>query len=181
MRITGGQFLNRPLSAPPGDRIRPASDRVRAAVFSILNAHCPEVLDGTAVLDLCCGVGSYGLEALSRGAASCTFVDNSPESLAFARQNAERLGVAKQCRFIRAEAQAYLPLAPLPQLVFLDPPYATSLLNDTLAHLSGHLADGTVLVCESGRDGKTGTLSHFEKISQKFYGQTQIVVLRYIK
>ncbi len=178
MRITGGTFRNRPLTSPPGDAVRPASDKVRAAVFNILMHRFPESLAGIAVLDLFCGAGTYGLEALSRGAAACTFVDSSRTSLAAARANATRLGCLPQCRFVQADARTLAPVAPPPALVFLDPPYATTLLAETLPHLVAVLAAGAVIVCEGPRAAALPIPHELTLVAEKTYGLTQIRLLQ---
>ena len=187
MRITGGLYLNRPLTAPKGDAVRPATDKVRAAVFNILMHRFPESLENTQVLDLFCGAGTYGLEAVSRGAAACVFVDQSRASLAAARANAERLGCLPQCRFLQADARKLelglglgLGLEPLPTppaLVFLDPPYATTLLAETLPRLIDHLAPNAILVCEVPRHVALAVPDGTAAAVEKTYGDTKIVIL----
>lgn len=150
MRIVAGRLGGRRLSAPPGRGTRPTSDRVREALFAML-----EPLEGTRVLDLFAGSGALGLEALSRGAAQATFVDSAPASARTIRGNLQALGVqaevlpmsaASFLRRARAEDRQY-------DLVFLDPPYA--LAEDISTTLPEALwpvlaADATV-VCESDR------------------------------
>ena len=87
MRIAGGKWRGRALKAPPGDVLRPTQDRVREALFSMLMHETP----GARFLDLFAGVGGVGLEALSRGAADCTFVELAPRHLAFLRANVSAL------------------------------------------------------------------------------------------
>ena len=113
MRIVGGQWRGRKLKAPDDDRVRPTADRVREALFSILGP-----LDGARVLDLFAGTGALGIEALSRGAASCVFVDVDTRPV---RANLEVLGIDAEVR----RGQALSALKPDDQydLVLLDPPY----------------------------------------------------------
>ena len=177
MRITGGTFRNRPLTAPPGDAVRPASDKVRAAVFNILMHRFSEHLEETHVLDLFCGAGSYGLEALSRGAATCTFVDHSRISLRAAEANAARLECLSRCRFVMSDARQCPPLPVPPALVFLDPPYATSLLAETLPRLVDSLAPGAVIVCETARDRACPVPDGTTVVTEKTYGLSKIVLL----
>jgi len=179
MRITGGTFRNRPLTAPPGDAVRPASDKVRAAVFNILMHRFPESIDGTYILDLFCGSGSYGFEALSRGAASCTFVDSNRTSLTAARTNATQLGCLPQCTFLQADARTLppLPAGEPPALVFLDPPYATTLLAETLPRLIAFLAPHAVIVCEAPRQAPFPLPEGVTIAAEKTYGVTRIVIL----
>ena len=123
MRITGGTHRGRTLKTLRGQQVRPTSDRVREALFSIIAARLPD----SAVLDLFAGTGSLGLEALSRGAARATFVDKSRQSLDVIRQNVEALGLGECTKVKRIDVQAGNPrLAELEgpfDLVFIDPPY----------------------------------------------------------
>jgi len=128
MRIIGGVFRGRPLVAPRGETTRPMTDRVRENLFNLLG---PEAVTGAGVLDLFCGSGALGLEALSRGASACTFVDVGPAAVEAVEKNCERLGVAGRVRIERRDALrpgewirperhgAYT-------LIFVDPPYKIS-------------------------------------------------------
>lgn len=156
MRITGGQARGIPLKTGPGDRVRPATDRTREAVFSRLGP----TVEGAVVLDLFAGTGSYGLEALSRGAAWATFVESDRRALGMLRANID--AVAKSCGFPAGErarviARDVLRLeapSPIPGLIFADPPYAlaeTSL--DRVLEATGQIvgAEGNpLLVVETG-------------------------------
>src|SRR5262249_12947843 len=94
MRIVGGRFRGRPLFSPSGDRIRPTSDRVREALFNVLHHAIPGLaLADAKVLDLFAGTGALGLEALSRGAAFCLFVEEAVEARALIRRNIEALAL----------------------------------------------------------------------------------------
>lgn len=144
MRITGGKARGIPLKAPAGDQTRPAMDAIREAVFSHLG---PRVEDA-AVLDLCAGTGAYGLEALSRGAASCVFVEKSPAPLV-----ALEINIAAVIKSIGEGLPAVVQMADafnwMPErehafyLIFIDPPYA--LLEQRGAAL---LARGPVLLAK---------------------------------
>jgi 16S rRNA (guanine966-N2)-methyltransferase len=123
MRITGGLARGIPLTLPKGDAVRPATDALRQAVFSSLAARVP----GTRFLDLFAGSGAYGLEALSRGATSGTFVERDARTAGFIRQNlaavCKSLGRAPdRLQVVNTDATTYAP-AEVPDLVFIDPPY----------------------------------------------------------
>jgi 16S rRNA (guanine966-N2)-methyltransferase len=137
MRIIGGTFGGRRLKAPPGAATRPTSDRVREAVFNILGP--PP--DGCRVLDLCAGSGALGLEALSRGAASAVFVDQSSPSIQCIRANVASLGAGAASRVHRGDAVAALRTVgrdgPF-DWVFIDPPYASDLAAALLRGLGDH-------------------------------------------
>jgi 16S rRNA (guanine966-N2)-methyltransferase len=123
LRITGGELGGRRIRVPRGD-VRPTTERVREAVFSILGD-----LDGATVLDLFCGSGALAIEALSRGAAEATLVDTRP---ATARTNLEALGLVERARTVRSDAARFLRRAEASSfdLVLCDPPYR---LADRLA------------------------------------------------
>jgi 16S rRNA (guanine966-N2)-methyltransferase len=148
MRVVAGTARGRRLAAPPGDRVRPTSDRVREAVFNALTSL--DVLAGAEVLDLFAGTGALGIEALSRGAAAATFVEADQRALAVLRQNLEATGVADRATVHAGDALAFArhraPTRPW-DIVFCDPPYRF----DRWEELLGLLRAGLVVV-ESGRE-----------------------------
>lgn len=123
MRIIAGRFARRKLLSPKGDLTRPTMSQTRESLFHLVESRMS--LEGSDVLDLFAGTGAIGLEALSRGAASVTFVESQGKVIKFARRNAEQLGVADQCVFLRMDAVAYLERyeGPPYDLVVADPPY----------------------------------------------------------
>lgn len=122
MRIIAGQWRGRPIDAPKGISTRPTADRTRETLFSMLTSRLGS-FDGLAVADLFAGSGALGLEALSRGAASCVFVEQDRAALDALRANAERLGIRPDVRAtsVLALGQAAAPL----DLIMMDPPYGT--------------------------------------------------------
>ena len=150
MRVIAGQFRGVPLRAPRGREVRPTSDRVREALFSVLFD-----VTGLRVLDLFAGSGALGIEALSRGAAGAVFVDRSEASLALVRRNLEAVGA--QAAVHQRDALAFLDSARSAghqyDLVFLDPPYAlASELGPRLsAALPPVLSPAARVVSESDR------------------------------
>lgn len=123
MRIIAGQWRGRPLVAPKGDTTRPTADRTREALFSMLTSRLGE-FEGLAVADLFAGSGALGLEALSRGAASCLFVEQDRGALDALRANAAKLGLERPD--IRASSAMALGTAREPlDLILMDPPYGT--------------------------------------------------------
>jgi 16S rRNA (guanine966-N2)-methyltransferase len=182
MRISGGSLRGRILAAPKGRDVRPTSDKVRQAVFNILLKYgLPE---GAQVLDLCCGTGALGLEALSRGAAFATFIDKSAESLAACHRNIEALGLAAQARALRRDAHRPGPLPPgaaPAELLFLDPPYKLDIIPDALGALAqGWLAPGAVCVVECGSGGEApAPPPGYEALDTRAYGASRILFLRF--
>ena len=149
MRIIAGRFRGHALTAPRGRATRPTSDRVREALFATLGD-----VEGLPVLDLYAGSGALGLEALSRGAKSATFVELSRPAVAALRKNVAALGVASETRLLEADTRAALARMTREEtrfgLVFADPPYAARETAATLATLvsSGLLLEGAWIVLE---------------------------------
>jgi 16S rRNA (guanine966-N2)-methyltransferase len=124
MRIISGQWRSRPVVAPKGDTTRPTADRTRETLFSMLASRLGS-FEGLAVLDLFAGSGALGLEALSRGAASCTFVEHDAAALKALETNIEKLG-AKAQSDIRRSSVLSLGSAIKPfDVILMDPPYAS--------------------------------------------------------
>ena len=143
MRVIGGTSRGRRLPARVPEGIRPTSDRVRESIFNILGSMGG--VAGDDVLDLYCGSGALGVEALSRGAARVTFVDHDAAALAAVRANLEAVGLAEaEATFVRAELPGWLSRAPHVDLALCDPPYAF----DDWATLLGNLRS-EVAVAES--------------------------------
>ena len=177
MRITGGEFSGRVLRVPRGD-VRPTAERVREALFSML-AH-RGALAGARVLDVFAGSGALGLEALSRGAASALFVEQSRGVARVLAQNIDALGVSASARIMQHDvASALRSLAGGQQrfdLCFIDPPYASGLAAATLAALGAGtlLAERAVLVAESDRRHAPGPIAGLALAIERRYGDTLI-------
>jgi 16S rRNA (guanine966-N2)-methyltransferase len=136
MRIVGGEFGGRRLVMPKDVRVRPTADRVREAWMSILGSE----LEGARVLDLFAGSGALGLEALSRGAESATFVELNPPSLRALEQNISALGVTDAVTVHRADAMRFVERLPESafDLVLADPPYTADHAARLVAHFRRH-------------------------------------------
>ena len=153
-RIIAGQFRGRMLSVPAGLATRPTNARARQAVFDIL-AHAPWAGPGfiqtARVLDVFAGIGAYGIEALSRGAAAASFIENNREALAALGANIAACKAEAVTKVIKADALHPPPGTPH-DLIFLDPPYAQNLIPRALAALSqaNYFAPGALFVAELG-------------------------------
>ncbi|QUT07995.1 16S rRNA (guanine(966)-N(2))-methyltransferase RsmD [Sphingobium phenoxybenzoativorans] len=150
MRIISGQWRGRPLVAPKGEATRPTADRTREALFSMLTSRLGS-FEGLAVADLFAGSGALGLEALSRGAGSCIFVEQDREAVTALRANAEKLGIRPDLRQTSVLALGSAP-APL-DLVMMDPPYGTgagAVALDKLARL-GWIGPASWVTIETDR------------------------------
>ena len=186
MRITGGQFRGRTLTAPPDARVRPTSDKVRQAIFNILQHNDLGVgftLDGARVCDLFAGTGALGIEALSHGAAFALLVDDSAESRGLIRTNVEALQLTGVTKIWRRDATDLGPMAagsggPF-ELAFLDPPYRQHLVPRALAALrdGGWLTPNAVVICETGEDETLPAVEGFARNNERVYGDTRVLFL----
>lgn len=172
MRIIAGRLRRKTLKAPKGNLTRPTSDRTREAIFSMLEARMN--VQGTRVLDLFAGTGALGLEAISRGADTVTFVETSGPVLRVARQNAEDLGVSDVCWFLRADANTYMQRyrGAAWDVVFADPPYALAQLTDLPALVLPHLNRGGWFVLEHDKRHDFGRHPHLD--TARAYGRTTV-------
>ncbi len=130
MRIISGRWRGRRIEAPEGGEVRPTGDRVRESWMSIVHQLLPEA----RVLDLCAGSGALGLEALSRGAASCDFVEQAPKSLTTIKNNLEKLGGHPAAHLHREDAVHFVERlkAGAYDVAFADPPYAAATVNELI-------------------------------------------------
>jgi 16S rRNA (guanine966-N2)-methyltransferase len=171
MRIIAGRWRGRPLIAPPGDSTRPTADRVREALFSMLASRLGS-FEGLQVADLFAGSGALGLEALSRGAAHCVFVENDRRAVDAIRANIASLGASGEV-LARSAEHAALP-GPV-DLAFLDPPYGSGMAPVVLGRLN--MAPGGWLSVETGR-GEPVAAEGYEVDSERSYGKARITLLR---
>ena len=129
MRIITGIYRGRHLATVPDRSVRPVTDRVKSTIFNMLQNRLR--LDGARILDLFAGSGSLGFEALSRGAATCVFVDTSNPVLTILEENSEALGCAEACEMIQDDALSFIEHSSQPyDLIFADPPYAFAMTSD---------------------------------------------------
>ena len=184
MRIVSGSLRGRPIRAPAGEDTRPTSDRARQAVFNILE-HAPwsDGVGGARVIDLFAGSGAMGLEALSRGAASCLFVESAEPACAAIRANIDAFGLGGRARLLKRNATALgsRPPGEAPfNLAFLDPPYGSGLGERALAALAegGWLAPDAVLVIERGADEPPIDPPDYAQVDERRYGAAKMLILR---
>jgi len=179
MRIVGGKFKGHSIAPPHGSATRPTSDRVRESVFNIL-AHGIDGLDleGARVLDLFAGTGAMGLEAVSRGARFCQFVEESAEARGLIRKNADALGVIGLVKIWRRDATDLGSCNPQPRfdLVFADPPYGKGLGEKALKSLvkGDWLNAGGIVVLEESQKAEIKDISGLALIDERDYGETRI-------
>lgn len=182
MRIVGGEFRGRPLSAPASSATRPTSDRVRETLFDILAHRYGNPVDGGRVLDLFAGTGALGLEALSRGAASCLLVEESAAARGVIRVNIEALGLTGRARIFRRDATRLGEvgtMAPF-DLVFADPPYGKGLAEAALASAlrGGWLKPEALAVVEENASAVIAPPMGFIMLDRRRIGDTALMFLR---
>lgn len=184
MRVVGGTLRGRPIAGPQHAGLRPTADRVRESLFNIL-VHGVEnfSLAGARVIDLFAGTGALGLEAISRGAVFCLFVDTEPDARALIRANIETFGLTGVTRIFRRDACDLGPagtMAPF-QLAFLDPPYGEGLGEKALAalHEGGWLTRGAIVVLEERAGTDIVLPGAYLELDRRTYGDTQILIARY--
>jgi 16S rRNA (guanine966-N2)-methyltransferase len=184
MRIVGGSHRGRRLAAPPGEVVRPTSDRAREALFDILShgtfAAAGPAFAEAAVVDAFAGTGALGLEALSRGAAEALFIENDREALTALRRNIAAFGEVERCRLIVGDATRP-PRAPVACAVaFLDPPYRSGLAAAALPALTaaGWLAPAGLAVIELAAREPFAPPPGFARLDERVYGAARLVFLR---
>jgi 16S rRNA (guanine(966)-N(2))-methyltransferase RsmD len=179
MRITAGTHKGHKLLPVASGLIRPTSDKVRLAIFnSILTYGLPE---NAHVLDLFSGTGALGLEAISRGARTCDFVDSSARSIELCKNNAQKLKLdMSNFTFNKKNCLTFLETVTKKEahydLVFVDPPYNKNLVQPTLSLLdeSGVLNADAICVVESEMEIEMPSLINLKELSSKIYGDTRI-------
>lgn len=181
MRVIAGRWRGRKLAPLKGDRVRPTSDRVKEAMFSMLAPDLPDAL----VLDLCCGTGGLGVEALSRGARRVILVDNAAASIRQTATNLERVGAEPSTyELIRTDAVSWLatwrPPAQGRWLLLSDPPYAADLAGRLLTRLLDHLphAGFAGAIIEHAREAEPAPDSTVLACEQRNYGNCCVTIAR---
>lgn len=183
MRIAGGEWRGRNLRVPGGDAVRPTQDRVREALFSMLQG----AVEGAKVLDLFAGSGSVGIEALSRGAASATFVELAPRHLACLQANLAQVKAETRAQVVRADVYAWLGSAACAQggfdIAYADPPYALG-EERGYARVLALLAErnvvkpGGLFIAEMKAHQTPDSSPFWELCRDRAYGQTRLAVYR---
>lgn len=185
MRIIGGARRGKILLDFDDGRIRPTGDRARQAIFNILASQNwiereSPLPEGASVLDLACGTGALGCEAMSRGASAVTFFDNNAQALKIAQTNARALNLPAPVRVEYAD-MTRLPRAAKPyDLIFCDPPYGQGLVEAALAQLpgQGYVSPQTLLVLETGLKETLNLPPAYELLDSRRYGAAMVWFVR---
>ncbi len=178
MRVISGTARGRRLKELPGMDTRPTTDKVKESLFNIIQFD----IEGRRVLDLFGGTGQLGIEALSRGAAHCTFVDMSRQAAAIIRENVTAVGFADRATVQQGDAMAFLSgCRGKYDLIFLDPPYQTQLLENCVQAVAKFdiLSEHGIMVCESALEKQLPELeAPYEKGREYRYGKIKLTVYR---
>lgn len=183
MRIITGRARGIKLNTLEGENTRPTSERAKEAVFSMLQFD----IEGREVLDLFAGSGQMGLEAVSRGAVSATFIDKSRDAAKVISQNIEKTKLSEFCRVFNSDVQDFIRVTrgrKKYDIVFIDPPYALRAVSATLkALLDGEMLKPTsIIVCESEEadifENDAAIAESFEVIKKSKYGMAHITVVK---
>ena len=179
MRIIAGEWKRRQLRAPEGESTRPTSDRMRETLFSMLASRVGS-FEGLSVADLFAGSGALGLEALSRGAASCVFIEQDARAIQMLRANIAALEAQGRCSVQAASAMSVAPAKVPHDLLLLDPPYhsgAGAVALDRLARL-GWIGEASWVALETAADEDVSVRA-LEIESERRVGKGKITLLRW--
>lgn len=176
MRVITGVARNAKLEAPDGLTTRPTSDMAKEAIFSVLQFEIAQAM----VLDLFAGSGQLGIEALSRGAKFCVFVDSARESQEIIRRNLMHTKLAPQSRVAAMDVNAYLATASDRfDIAFVDPPYGQKLADKALPLLAAKMTDTGIIVCETERNEELPeSAGEFVQYKTYRYGKAKITTYR---
>ncbi|MEY4365952.1 MAG: hypothetical protein RLZZ305_1296 [Actinomycetota bacterium] len=166
MRVVSGELRGRRIESPVGDATRPTTDKVREAVFNALGS--AGVLDGATVLDLFAGTGAMGIEALSRGAQRCVFVERDRNALATLRRNIDSLGLAGRSEIVQGDALGAATRDA--DVMIADPPYGFADWSDLISR-----ASAPFLVLEA--DSPVPAPEGWQTVRERRYGRTHVTFL----
>lgn len=174
MRVITGTCRGRRLLEPVGRDVRPTTDQVKEAMFNIVQFH----VEGANVLDLFAGTGQLGIEALSRGAKSCTFVDASRDSIRLTEENLRRCDL--KARVLCCDSLSFLKTGEKFDLIFLDPPYGTGLDGKAMEGVKEFdiLSKGGIMICETRSDADLPEFpAEFGSVRTYRYGKIKLTVV----
>lgn len=176
MRVITGSARGRNLITLAGEEItRPTSQSTKEALFSSIQFE----LEGAQVLDLFAGSGQLGIEALSRGAAFCSFVENNRQAFKIVEQNVKHCGFEERSAVVFSDALSYLRRRDTFDIAFVDPPYHQGLVTDCLSLLTQKMWEGGVIVCETAKEELLPDNVNGWSISrEKHYGKTKLTYYR---
>ncbi len=176
MRVITGEARGRRLTTLEGEDVRPTTDKVKEGIFNIIQFDVP----GANVLDLFAGSGQLGIEAISRGANHCSFVDASKRSLDVVRENLKACGFEKKASVFSGSAESFVQLTRETfDIALLDPPYRKHLIDEVLPFAAQKMSDGGIIVCEtSAEEELPHSAADFSVAREYKYGKIKITTYR---
>ncbi len=177
MRVITGTARGKKLAALQGDQVRPTPDRVKEALYNIIQFE----VEGRVFLDLFAGSGQIGIEALSRGAKLAVFVDASKESAAVVEQNLKATGFSDKAKVVLMDSMAFLMQKHQKfDIAFLDPPYRSGLLERALDPVAEGMNLGGSIICEHPKDEELpDSAGEFQKAKSYRYGRICLTIYRH--
>jgi 16S rRNA (guanine966-N2)-methyltransferase len=182
LRVISGKLKNRVIPTSTNVKFKPSTTRTREAIFSIIASWSFEKeLNGANVLDVFCGSGSLGVEALSRGAGFVGFIDSNAEQIVLLKAFIAKVGEEKNTGLIHAAAERLPYSNKLYDIVLMDPPYFTSLAGSALMSLKKNkwLADGAIIILEVATKEDVKLPAGFEEVDRRVYGNNKLLFLQY--
>lgn len=175
MRVITGSARGRKLQTLAGDSVRPTTDMVKEAMFSIVQFD----LEDAHVLDMFCGCGQLGIEALSRGAKSATFVDISRDSIAVTEKNLETTGFRSISKVVNSNSLEYLDrTSEIFDIAILDPPYRAGIMEDAIERVRLHMAENGIVICETAAEEVLPENIEGFKSKRYKYGKIALTIYR---
>ncbi|MCC8074073.1 MAG: 16S rRNA (guanine(966)-N(2))-methyltransferase RsmD [Clostridiales bacterium] len=176
IRVITGTVRGRKLQTLPGEDVtRPTTQSVKEALFSMIQFE----LDDKRVLDLFAGSGQLGIEALSRGASYCTFVESNRQAMAVVKENVSHCAFGDKAKFVLGDAEAFLLRKDNFDIAFLDPPYNKGVIDKCLPKLVRLMSANGIIVCETSRDEKLPeNISGWYVDRSRNYGKTKLTLYR---
>ena len=176
MRVITGNARGRRLITLEGEDVtRPTAQSTKEAIFSSIQFE----IEGTRVLDLFAGCGQLGIEALSRGAVFCTFVENNRQAYKVVEQNIRTCNMEDASSLVFSDAVSFLKRKGTFDIAFLDPPYNKGLIDECLVLLSEHMSEEGIIICETARNEKLPErVGDFIISRERNYGKTKLTYYR---
>ncbi len=175
MRVITGSARGRKLETLPGSNItRPTAQSVKEAIFSMIQFE----IEDRKILDLFAGSAQLGIEALSRGAQSCTFIEHNKEAAEVAKRNIIHCGFEDKSNLIITDALTYVLRKHSFDIAFLDPPYKQNLVTKTITNLIPSINDDGIIICETSYDEELPDYIELDKYRERRYSKTKITVYR---
>ena len=179
MRIIGGTYRGKKLITPANDQIRPTTDRMRETLFNMLEHGTGPGIRGSNILDLFSGTGALGIEALSRGAAHVTFIDNSQRSMLLTKQNTALIKSPENTTYVIMDGTTLINTRGPYDIIFIDPPYHKKMMTPALLnlHTQNLLSENGLVIIEYPTGEDIDFTDNFVEIKSKKLGEASFSLL----